>query len=200
MTPTTPARTASITRTTRETDITISLNLDGTGKYHIDTGVPFLTHMLELFSRHSLIDLNVTCKGDIDVDYHHTTEDIGLVLGKCLNEALGDRKGICRYGFFMLPMDETRADVSIDLGGRPYLVWNIDNAERRILEFDVQLLEEFARAFCVEARMNLHVNQVYGREVHHAYEAVFKSMARALRMAVEADPRDKELPSSKGAI
>ncbi len=193
-------REASCTRETRETQIEVALNLDGTGVYEINTGVGFFDHMLELFSRHSLIDLKVFCKGDTHVDYHHTVEDVGLVIGQCLNQALGDRKGIRRYGFMILPMDETRADVAVDLGGRPYLVWNISHPERHIRDFDVQLLEEFARSLVVEARMNLHVNQVYGREVHHAYEAVFKGLARALRMAVEADPRDHRLPSSKGVI
>ena len=193
-------RTASISRKTRETDITLRLNLDGTGAHTISTGVGFFDHMLELFSRHSLIDLELTCKGDLQVDYHHTVEDVGLVLGSALDQALGDRRGIRRYGFFMLPMDEARADVLVDLGGRPYLVWKISHPEQHIRDSNVQLLEEFMRAFCTNARMNLHVVQPYGAEVHHAYEAVFKGLARALRHAVEPDPRDHGIPSSKGTL
>lgn len=193
-------RTASISRKTRETNITLRLNLDGTGAHTISTGVGFFDHMLELFSRHSLIDLELTCKGDLQVDYHHTVEDVGLVLGSALDQALGDRRGIRRYGFFMLPMDEARADVLVDLGGRPYLVWKISHPEQHIRDFNVQLLEEFMRAFCTNARMNLHVVQPYGAEVHHAYEAVFKGLARALRHAVEPDPRDHGIPSSKGTL
>lgn len=193
-------RTATIKRTTRETDIALTLNLDGTGKHNISTGIGFFDHMLQLLARHSLIDIDLTCKGDLEVDYHHTVEDVGLVLGTALDQALGDRRGIRRYGFFMLPMDEARADVLVDLGGRPYLVWNISHPELHIRDFHVQLLEEFMRAFSTQARMNLHVIQPYGAEVHHAYEAVFKGLARALRMAVEPDPRDNAIPSSKGAI
>ena len=193
-------RTASIVRKTRETDINLTLNLDGTGTYAIDTGIGFFNHMLELFARHSLIDLNLTCKGDLEVDYHHTVEDVGLALGTAIDQALGDRRGIRRYGFFMLPMDEARADVLVDLGGRPYLIWEINHPERHIRDFNVQLLEEFMRAFTINARMNLHVIQPYGDEVHHAYEAVFKGLAHALRMAVEPDPRDERIPSSKGVL
>ncbi|MEG2062830.1 MAG: imidazoleglycerol-phosphate dehydratase HisB [Kiritimatiellia bacterium] len=193
-------RTATMTRKTRETDITLKLTLEGTGTYTIDTGIPFLNHMLELFARHALIDLELKCVGDLEVDYHHTVEDIGLVLGSALDQALADRRGIRRYGFFMLPMDEARADVLIDLGGRPYLVWKISHPEQHIRDFNVQLLEEFMRAFATNARMNLHVVQPYGAEVHHAYEAIFKALARALRMAVELDPRDAGIPSSKGTL
>lgn len=193
-------RTASISRKTRETDITLSLNLDGTGRSNISTGIGFFDHMLELFSRHALIDLDLTCKGDLQVDYHHTVEDVGLVLGSALDQALGERRGIRRYGFFMLPMDEARADVLVDLGGRPYLVWKISHPEQHIRDFNVQLLEEFMRALVSNGRMNIQVVQPYGAEVHHAYEAVFKGLARAMRQAVEADPRDAGIPSSKGTI
>ncbi len=193
-------RTATLARKTRETDIALSLNLDGTGAYSVSTGIGFFDHMLELLSRHSLIDLDLRCEGDLRVDYHHTVEDVGLALGTALDQALGDRRGIRRYGFFMLPMDDARADVAVDLGGRPFLVWKISHPERHIRDFDVQLLEEFMRALCVNARMNLHVVQPYGAEVHHAYEAVFKGLARALRMAVEPDPRDHALPTSKGVL
>ena len=193
-------RTATIVRKTRETDISLKLNLDGSGVFSVDTGIGFFNHMLELFSRHSLIDLELTCKGDLDVDYHHTVEDVGLALGSALDQALGDRRGIRRYGFFMLPMDEARADVLVDLGGRPYLVWDITHPEQHIRDFNVRLLEEFMRAFVTNARMNLHVKQPYGEEVHHVYEAVFKGLAHALRMAVELDPRDAGVPSSKGVL
>ncbi len=193
-------RTATLTRKTRETDISLKLNLDGTGAFAVETGIGFLNHMLELLSRHSLIDLELTCKGDLEVDYHHTVEDIGLALGTALDQALGDRRGIRRYGFFMLPMDEARADVLVDLGGRPFLVWDITHPEQYIRDFNVQLLEEFMRAFSTNARMNLHVVQPYGAEVHHVYEAVFKGLAHALRQAVEPDPRDTGIPSSKGVL
>lgn len=193
-------RTATITRKTRETDITLSLNLDGTGKHKIATGIGFFDHMLELFARHALIDLKVICVGDLHVDYHHTVEDVGLVLGQAFDQALGERRGIRRYGSIMLPMDEARADVLVDLGGRAYLVWKISHPEQHIRDFNVQLLEEFMRAFVTHAKMNLHVVQPYGAEVHHAYEAVFKGFARALRMALEDDPRETGVPSSKGKI
>ncbi len=193
-------RTAACDRQTRETSIKASLNLDGTGVYSIDTGIPFLDHMLELFSRHSLIDLNVKATGDLAVDYHHTVEDLGLVLGTCIDQALGERKGIRRYGFFQLPMDESLAEVAVDLGGRPFFVWSIACKKKKIRDFDVKLLEEFFRALMTQAKMNLHIRHLYGDEVHHAYEGVFKAFARALRMAVEADPRDTRVPSSKGVI
>ncbi|MDO5461951.1 MAG: imidazoleglycerol-phosphate dehydratase HisB [bacterium] len=193
-------RTATLTRKTRETDITLTLNLDGTGKHNIATGIGFFDHMLELFSRHALIDLDLTCVGDLHVDYHHTVEDIGLVLGQAFDQALGERRGIRRYGSMMLPMDEARADVLVDLGGRAYLVWKISHPEQHIRDFNVQLLEEFMRAFVTHAKMNLHVIQPYGAEVHHAYEAVFKGLARALRMALEDDPRETGIPSSKGKL
>jgi imidazoleglycerol-phosphate dehydratase len=149
-------RTATLSRHTRETEITLSLNLDGTGKHNISTGIGFFDHMLELFARHALIDLDVTCKGDLHVDYHHTVEDVGLVLGQAFDQALGERRGIRRYGFMMLPMDEARADVLVDLGGRAYLVWKISHPEQHIRDFNVQLLEEFMRAFATNAKMNLH--------------------------------------------
>ena len=193
-------RTASITRTTRETDISLSLNLDGTGKVDAATGIPFFDHMLELLARHSLIDIDVKARGDIAVDYHHTVEDIGLVFGAALRQALGDRRGIRRYGFFLLPMDETLVRTAIDLGGRPFLVWSVNCPNTRVRDFDIQLLEEFFRALSVEGRLNLHIAHLYGAEAHHAAEGVFKSFARALRMAVEPDPRETGIPSSKGVL
>ncbi len=193
-------RKASLPRTTRETDIRIELNLDGTGVSEIATGIAFFDHMLELFARHSLIDLKVEARGDIAVDYHHTVEDVGLVLGAVLNKALGDRRGIRRYGFFLLPMDEALCEVAVDLGGRPYLVFQSPMKHMRVRDFEVKLLEEFFRALSVEARMNIHLRQICGDEAHHLCEGFFKGFARALRMAVEVDPRESGIPSSKGAL
>ena len=194
------ARTATRTRTTRETDITVTLNLDGTGVCHVATGIWFLDHMLELFARHSLTDLEIQATGDVNVDYHHTVEDVGLVLGSCLNQALGERRGIRRYGFFQLPMDEALCEVALDLGGRPFLVFASAMKHMQVRDFEVKLLEEFFRALTVEGRMNLHLRQIYGDEAHHVCEAMFKGFARALRMAVETDPRETGIPSSKGTI
>lgn len=196
----TVARTAAKTRNTRETQISVALDLDGSGKCEISTGVPFLNHMLEVFSRHSLIDLRVSARGDTDVDDHHLVEDLGIVLGGCLDAALGDRRGIRRYGFFLLPMDESLARVAIDLSGRPFLVYDVKNDRDFIGTFDVRLVEEFFRPVTVEARMNLHIRSVYGDENHHIVESVFKGFARSLRMAVERDPRETGVPSSKGVL
>ncbi len=194
------ARTATRTRKTRETDISVTLNLDGTGVCQVETGIGFLNHMLELFARHALIDLEVKASGDVNVDYHHTVEDVGLVLGSCLNQALGERCGIRRYGFFQLPMDEALCEVALDLGGRPFLSFASAMKHMKVRDFEVKLLEEFFRALTVEGRMNLHLRQIYGDEAHHVCEAMFKGFARALRMAVEADPRETGIPSSKGTI
>lgn len=194
------ARTATLTRTTRETDIAVTLNLDGAGSCRVTTGIGFLDHMLELFARHALVDLEVKASGDIDVDYHHTVEDVGLVIGSCINSALGERRGIRRYGFFQLPMDEALCDVALDLGGRPFLVFASAMKHMQVRDFEVKLLEEFFRALTVEGRMNLHLRQIYGDEAHHVCEAMFKGFARALRMAVEMDPRETGVPSSKGKL
>ncbi len=193
-------RTADISRKTRETDITGKLNLDGDGKSSVDTGIPFLDHMLELLAKHSLFEIDLKARGDIDVDYHHTVEDTGLVLGDALNRALGDRKGIARYGFSLLPMDESLAQVAVDLGGRPYLVYRISNRKKKIRDFDLGLIEHFFRSLVDQARMNLHIDQMYGNDPHHAYEAVFKGVARALYMACAQDPRVRDVPSSKGVV
>lgn len=193
-------RTQTVSRKTRETDIALTLSLDGTGKSDIDSGIPFLDHMLELFARHGLFDLSLKATGDISVDYHHTVEDIGLALGSALDGALGDRKGIRRYGFFLLPMDEALARVAIDLGGRPFLVYSVNCPRTHVRDFDIQLFEEFFRALAVQSRMNLHIAHLYGAEAHHAAEAVFKGFARALRMATEIDPRETGIPSSKGVL
>ena len=194
------ARTAEITRETRETQISISLNLDGTGARDISTSIPFLDHMLELFARHSLIDLKVRAKGDREVDDHHLVEDLGIVLGDCIDRALGDRRGIRRYGFFILPMDEALTRVALDLSGRPYFVYSIKNDRDFVGQFDIRLVEEFFRSVCNQVKMNLHILNEYGDENHHIVESVFKAFARAMRMAVEHDPRDEGIPSSKGII
>lgn len=194
------ARTSSKHRKTRETDISLSLNLDGSGTANIITGVGFLDHMLELLTKHALLDLSVEAKGDLHVDDHHTVEDVGIVLGEAIHEALGDRKGIRRYGWALLPMDEAMARVALDLGGRPFLVYEIDHPATHIKDFDLQLLEEFWRAFSTQARMNLHIAQLYGKDVHHAHEAVFKGVAKALDYAKQHDPRVKGVPSSKDLI
>lgn len=193
-------RTAEVDRKTRETDIRIQLNVDGTGRFRISTGIPFLNHMLELLAKHSCMDLVLRAKGDLDVDYHHTVEDVGLALGEALNKALGDRKGISRYGWCVLPMDDALSRVALDLGGRPYLVYEVVTRKKRIRDFDLGLIKEFFQAFTVQARMNLHIRLMYGEEPHHAYESVFKALARSLRMAAERDPRVKDVPSSKGKI
>ena len=194
------ARTATRTRATRETNITVTLELDGTGACRVETGIGFFDHMLELLARHALVDLDVKAAGDVHVDYHHTVEDVGLVLGACINQALGERRGIRRYGFFQLPMDEALCEVALDLGGRPFLVFASAMKHMQVRDFEVKLLEEFFRAVSVEGRMNLHVRQIYGDEAHHVCEAMFKGFARALRMAVESDPREGGVPSSKGTI
>lgn len=194
------ARMATRTRTTRETEITVALTLDGTGVCRVATGIGFFDHMLELFARHALVDLEVKASGDVHVDYHHTVEDVGLVLGACLNEALGERRGIRRYGFFLLPMDEALCEVALDLGGRPFLVFASAMKHAKVRDFEVKLLEEFFRAVTVEGRMNLHIRQAAGDEAHHVCEAAFKGFARALRMAIECDPRESGIPSSKGTL
>ncbi|MGI5868315.1 MAG: imidazoleglycerol-phosphate dehydratase HisB [Kiritimatiellia bacterium] len=193
------SRTASITRKTKETAIRLSLDLDGAGVSTVSTGIGFLDHMLTLLSRHSLINLDVECKGDTEVDYHHTVEDVGLAFGSALDEALGERRGIRRYGFFLLPMDESLAQVALDLGGRPFLAYANGVKSSFVRDFDTGLFEEFFRAVCVNARMNLHI-RVEGNEAHHAIEGVFKGFARALRAAIERDPRDGAIPSSKGVL
>lgn len=194
------ARTASLKRKTKETDIEIRLNLDGSGVYRNRTGIPFLDHMLDLLAKHALFDLQVKCRGDLEVDYHHTVEDVGLALGDALNAALGDRKGITRYGWSLLPMDEALAQVALDLGGRPYLVYSLATKKRKIRDFDVDLMEEFWRAFATQARMNLHIAHLYGQEPHHALESIFKGVAKALLAACTRNPRIKGVPSSKGKI
>ncbi len=193
-------RTSTQERNTKETQIRLSLNLDGSGEGSVNTGIGFFDHMLELFKKHANVDLTVEAKGDIQVDYHHTVEDVGLVLGKAINEALGDRKGLVRYGFASVPMDESLCETSLDLGGRPFVVMVCPVKHMMVKDFEVKLLEEFFRAVSVEARANIHLRQIYGDEAHHICEAFFKSFARALRAAVKIDPTEKGVPSSKGVI
>jgi imidazoleglycerol-phosphate dehydratase len=189
------------TRKTRETDISLTLELDGRGKYAVATGIAFLDHMLELMSKHGLLDLTVKAKGDVHVDDHHTVEDVGLVLGAALKRALGDMKGVRRYGSARVPMDEALAEVSLDLSGRPFLVYQVSYPKRsRIKGFDVDLVQDFLQALSTAAGMTLHVLVPYGRNTHHMVEAVFKALGRAVREAVEVDPRVKGVPSTKGKI
>ena len=193
-------RTASLDRATRETQIHLELNLDGTGQVNLNTGVGFFDHMLELLARHGALDLTVQAKGDLHVDAHHTVEDVGICLGQAIRTALGDKKGIRRYGHFTLPMEETLCTTAIDLSGRYYLVFNAPMPSPKIGDFDSELVEDFWQAVAANALCNLHVNIQYGRNTHHISEAIFKCAARALRMAVENDPRQPGIPSTKGAL
>lgn len=196
-------RTAHIERNTKETQIDLALNIDGKADYEISTGVPFFDHMLDLLAKHALFDLKIKATGDIDVDYHHLVEDVGIVLGEALNQALGDRKGINRYGFWVLPMDEAQAqaDVCLDLGGRPFFVYKVELDQKYIRDFDVTIIKHFWRSFCDSAKMNLHIELKVGEDLHHCIEAIFKAVARALRVACDTDPRALDLiPSSKGRI
>jgi imidazoleglycerol-phosphate dehydratase len=194
-------RLATVARKTAETDIVLTLGVDGTGVSMIETGVPFFDHMLTLFAKHGLFDLNVKAKGDVDVDYHHTVEDVGLVLGQAFKEALGDKLGIRRYGFFLLPMDESLARVVVDVGGRPHLVYEANAPTMFVRDFNIVLVKEFCRAFSNALGANLHVTLIYGEEPHHVAEAIFKGLARALDMATQIEPRAADqLPSTKGKI
>jgi len=194
-------RVATVTRKTAETDIALTLGIDGRGASKIDTGVPFFDHMLTLFAKHGLFDLEITAKGDTDVDYHHTVEDVGLVLGQAFKEALGEKLGIKRYGFFILPMDESLARVVVDIGGRPHLVYEAEPPTMFVRDFNIVLVKEFCRAFSNALGANLHVQLVYGEEPHHVAEAIFKGLARALDAATQIDPRAADLlPSTKGKL
>ncbi|MBI5062138.1 MAG: imidazoleglycerol-phosphate dehydratase HisB [Desulfatitalea sp.] len=193
-------RAAEIERKTKETQIRAKIDLDGSGRYEVSTGVGFFDHMLTLFTVHGLLDLSVQAEGDIQVDFHHTVEDVGLVLGEALNKALGDRKGISRYGHAVIPMDDALAEVTIDLSNRPYLRVTMPERLPCQNDFDVSLAQEFFRAFAQKAGMNLHIRVVYGENWHHMIEAVFKGIGRALRQAVTPDGRVVGVPSSKGSL
>ena len=193
-------RTATIERITKETRIKLSLSVDGSGSAHICTSVPFLDHMLNLFARHGLFDLDVEACGDIDIDFHHTVEDIGIVLGEAFKQALGEKKGICRYGQATVPMDETLASVAVDISGRPYLVYHVNLPKVKIGEFDVELAREFFQAFVNHCGLNLHINVMYGENVHHIIEACFKAFARAMDSACQLDPRVDGVMSTKGVL
>ncbi len=194
-------RTAKVERKTKETDVKAEINLDGGGSSAIHTSIPFLDHMLSLMSKHGLLDMKIKAKGDIDVDYHHTVEDVGIVLGKAVKQALGDMKGITRYGHASVPMDEAIAVVSLDISGRPYLVYKVEFPRKsRIKNFDADLIEDFLQAFVGNSSITLHVESPYGRNIHHIIEAIFKALGRALRQAVTIDPRVKGVPSTKKVL
>ncbi len=194
-------RTATITRKTSETSISVELNLDGSGAYEVSTGIGFLDHMLEQLSRHSLIDLKVAVKGDLHIDQHHTTEDAGIAIGEALAKALGDKKGITRYGHAYAPMDETLTRVALDISARPYLVWKVALAGPRLGEWDTELIEHWFHSFAQAAGITLHVENLYGANSHHIVESCYKGLARALRVAVEIDPRKADsIPSTKGML
>ncbi|MFM8540779.1 MAG: imidazoleglycerol-phosphate dehydratase HisB [Nitrospira sp.] len=194
------ARRAVLKRTTKETNICVDWTLDGTGRTHIKTPIPFLDHMLDLLGRHGFFDLTIKAVGDTHIDDHHTVEDIGIVLGDALKQALGDKKSIRRFGFASVPLDETLAQVTVDLSGRPYLVYNAQLPNRRIKDFDLYLFQDFFEAFVARGAFNLHINVLYGRNPHHIIEATFKAFARALDQATSLDPRVKGVLSTKGSL
>jgi len=195
------ARTAEVVRDTSETQISVKLNLDGTGQCKFDTGVPFLEHMMDQIGRHGLIDLDISCKGDLHIDDHHTTEDIGITLGQAVAEAVGDKKGIRRYGHAYVPLDEALSRVVVDFSGRPTVMHDIDYRRARIGGFDVDLFDEFFHGFVNHARMTLHIDNIRGKNAHHIAETIFKAFGRALRMALEHDERSPGvIPSTKGSL
>ncbi|MEM8656072.1 MAG: imidazoleglycerol-phosphate dehydratase HisB [Pseudomonadota bacterium] len=194
-------RSSTLTRTTAETDISVSLNLDGTGQYDNDTGVGFFDHMLDQLARHALIDMTVRCKGDLHIDDHHTVEDVGIAIGQALSQAVGNKKGIQRYGSCLLPMDDALVRAALDLSGRPFLVWNVDLPTAKIGSFDTELVREFFQALSTHGGITLHVDMLHGINSHHIAEAAFKAVARALRIALEVDARVADaIPSTKGSL
>jgi len=194
-------RKASVARKTKETEISVSVDLDGSGKSEIATGIGFLDHMLEQLSRHSLIDLTVKAKGDLHIDFHHTTEDTGIAIGEAVSKALGERRGINRYGDAMIPMDETLTRVALDASNRPYLIWKVNFTKPKLGEMDTELFKEWFQAFAQSAGLTLHVENIYGENNHHIVESCYKGLARALRVAVEIDPRKSDaIPSTKGVL
>jgi len=197
----TGGRTATVERKTKETEVFVSLDLDGTGDYDVDTGIGFLDHMLEQLSRHSLIDLKVRAEGDLHIDFHHTTEDTGIVIGEAVRRALGDLKGIRRYASALIPMDETLTRCAIDVSGRPYLIWKVNFTKPKLGDMDTELFREWFQAFAFNAGITLHMENIYGENNHHIVESCFKSLARALRDALEIDPRKADaIPSTKGML
>ena len=198
--PTRAHRKAEVVRKTKETDITVAVDIDGAGAASVATGVGFFDHMLDLFARHGLVDLTVQARGDLDVDAHHTVEDVGIALGQALNQALGDKKGITRVASAIVPMDESLAQVAVDISGRPYLAFSASFTAERIGAFDSELVQDFLRALSVHAGLNLHVAVPYGDNSHHICEAIFKALARALRAAMARHPREKGVPSTKGVL
>ena len=195
------ARSATVSRRTKETQIDVSLNLDGTGDYTVDTGIGFLDHMMEQLSRHSLIDLDLKAVGDLHIDFHHTTEDTGIAIGEAVSRALGDRRGIRRYGDALIPMDETLTRVALDCSNRPYLIWKVGFSKPKLGEMDTELFKEWFQAFAQAAGITLHVENLYGENNHHIVESCFKGLARALRSAIEPDPRKADaVPSTKGVL
>ena len=190
----------SISRETTETKIKLDLNIDGSGKGEINTGIGFFDHMLTLMTKHGLFDLNVTCDGDLEVDQHHSVDDVGIALGQAFNEALGTKEGITRYASVTVPMDEALANVTLDISGRSYLVYNVEGLKDKVGNFDTELVEEFFQAFTSNARINLHINLEYGRNSHHIIEAIFKGFGRALDQATLKNPRIQGVPSTKGVL
>ena len=194
-------RKASVVRKTKETEINVEVNLDGTGQYKVSTGIGFLDHMIEQLSRHSLIDITLTAKGDLHIDQHHTTEDSGIAIGEAVIKAMGERKGITRYGHAYIPMDETLSRVSLDISGRPYFIWKVEFDKPKLGEMDTELFREWFQAFAFASGTTLHVENLYGINNHHIVESCYKGLARALRIAVEIDPRKSdEIPSTKGTL
>ncbi|MDA7425228.1 imidazoleglycerol-phosphate dehydratase HisB [Thalassococcus lentus] len=194
-------RRAQVSRKTAETEITVDIDLDGTGQYDNQTGVGFFDHMLDQLARHALIDMRITAKGDLHIDDHHTVEDTGITLGQALSQAMGDKRGIRRYGACQLPMDDAQVSCALDLSGRPYLIWNVEMPTQKIGSFDTELVREFFQAFSTHGGITLHVDQIHGFNSHHIAEAAFKAVARSLRDALEHDPRKSDtIPSTKGAL
>ena len=194
-------RKATVERVTAETQISVELNLDGTGQYTASTGIGFLDHMLEQLSRHSLIDIVVKAKGDLHIDFHHTTEDVGIVIGEAFSQALGNRSGINRYGFAFAPMDETLTRVTLDISGRPYLIWKVEFTRPKLGDMDTELFKEWFQAFTQASGITIHVENLYGENNHHIVESCYKALARSLRQAVEIDCRKKDsIPSTKGTL
>lgn len=194
-------RTATYTRQTKETDVTVELTVDGTGQYDVSTGIGFLDHMMEQLSRHSLMDITIKAKGDLHIDGHHTTEDVGLTVGRAFSDALGDRKGITRYGSAVIPMDDVLTRVAVDLSNRPYIVWKVGFSKPKLGDMDTELFREWFHAFGQSAGINLHIENLYGENNHHIVESCFKGLARALRQATTIDPRQADsIPSTKGAL